>query len=74
MSKMTYRRFFIANLLSAVLWGVGYCLLGYFAGGALKQIENSASWVGAGVLVLMILFIGALYFIKRRRDAANRSG
>ena len=70
MSKMTYRRFFIANVLSAVLWGVGYCLLGYFAGGALDQIENSASWVGIAVLILLILIIGALYFRKRRRDAA----
>jgi membrane protein DedA with SNARE-associated domain len=74
MSKMNYRRFFIANLLSAVLWGVGYCLLGYFAGGALNQIENSASWVGIAVLVLMILVIAAMYFHKRRRDATNRSG
>jgi membrane-associated protein len=74
MSKMSYRRFFIANLLSAVLWGVGYCLLGYFAGGALNQIENSASWVGIAVLVLMLLVIAALYFNKRRRDAAHRSG
>jgi len=70
MSKMTYRRFFIANVLSAVLWGVGYCLLGYFAGGALDQIENSATWVGIAVLILLILIIGALYFRKRRRDAA----
>ena len=74
MSKMSYRRFFIANLLSALLWGVGYSLLGYFAGGALNQIENSASWVGIAVLVLMILVIAALYFHKRRREAANRSG
>lgn len=73
MSKMTYRRFFIANVLSAVLWGVGYCLLGYFAGGALNQIENSASWVGIAVLILMILIIAALYFRKRRKDAATHS-
>lgn len=73
MSKMTYRRFFVANVLSAMLWGVGYCLLGYFAGGALNQIENSASWVGIAILVLMLVFIGALYLRKRRRDAAQRS-
>jgi membrane-associated protein len=72
-SKMEYRRFFIANALSALLWGVGYCLLGYFAGGALKQIENSASWVGVAVLVAMLVVLVALYFNKKRREASRRS-
>ena len=73
MSKMDYRRFFIANALSALLWGVGYCLLGYFAGGALKQIENSASWVGIAVLVAMVAVVAVLYFRKKRREASRRS-
>ena len=73
MSKMNYRRFFIANALSALLWGVGFCLLGYFAGGALKQIEKSASWVGIAVLVAMLVLVAALYFHKRRREASRSS-
>jgi membrane-associated protein len=72
MSKLTYRRFFAANALSALLWGVGYCLLGYFAGGALKQIENSASWVGIAILVLLLAFFVALYFRKKRREASRQ--
>jgi membrane protein DedA with SNARE-associated domain len=52
---------------------VGYCLLGYFAGGALKQIENSASWVGIAVLVAMLVLVAALYFNKRRREASRSS-
>jgi membrane-associated protein len=73
MSKMTYRRFFVANALSALLWGVGYCLLGYFAGGALTQIEHSASWVGIAILVLMLALFVALYFRKKRREASRRT-
>jgi membrane protein DedA with SNARE-associated domain len=73
MSKMNYRRFFIANALSALLWGVGFCLLGYFAGGALKQIEKSASWVSIAVLVAMLVLVAALYFHKRRREASRSS-
>jgi LPXTG-motif cell wall-anchored protein len=72
MGKMTYRRFFVANALSALLWGVGYCLLGYFAGGALTQIEHSASWVGIAILVLMLGLFVALYFRKKRREASRR--
>jgi membrane protein DedA with SNARE-associated domain len=67
MSKMEYRRFLLANVLSAVLWGVGYTLLGYFAGGALNQIENSASWVGAAVLVAMVALFLAFYYVRRAR-------
>jgi membrane-associated protein len=72
-SKMEYRRFLVANVLSALLWGVGYSLLGYFAGGALNQIENSASWIGIAILVFMIVFFVVWFLRKRRRDAAQES-
>jgi membrane-associated protein len=72
-SKMEYRRFLIANVSSAVIWGVGYSLLGYFAGGALGQIENSASWVGIVILVFMIVLFVSWYLAKRRRDATRRA-
>jgi len=71
MSAMDYRRFLVANVASATLWGVGYTLLGYFAGGALNQIERSASWVGIAVLVAMIVLFITYHFVKRRRGAAG---
>jgi membrane protein DedA with SNARE-associated domain len=71
MSKVPYRRFFIANAASALLWGVGYSLLGYFAGGALSQIESSAGWVSIALLVFLVAFVVLLYFRKKRRDAAR---
>jgi membrane protein DedA with SNARE-associated domain len=73
MSKLAYRRFFIANAISALLWGVGYCLLGYFAGGALSQIENSAGWVGVAILVILIVAFVVLYRRRRKRNAARQS-
>jgi membrane-associated protein len=66
MSKLTYRRFLLANFVSALLWGVGYCLLGYFAGGALAQIENSATWLGI-ILLVTIAVAFVVYFFRRRR-------
>jgi membrane-associated protein len=67
MSKLTYRRFLLANVVSALLWGVGYCLLGYFAGGALTQIENSATWLGIALLVAIAVAFAVYFFRKKRR-------
>jgi membrane protein DedA with SNARE-associated domain len=68
MSRMNYRRFLIANAAGAVLWGVTYTLLGYFAGTALSRIENDASWAGLSVLIAMILFFIIFHFVKKSRE------
>lgn len=68
MSKMNYRRFLIANAAGGIIWGVGFTLLGYFAGTALTRIENYASWVGLSVLIVMILFFVIFHFVKKRRE------
>jgi membrane-associated protein len=77
MSKMNYRRFLVANALGGLIWGVGFSLLGYFAGTALTKIEKYASWVGLAVLVAMVLFVVVFHFVKKRREAndeASRDG
>jgi membrane-associated protein len=68
MSRMNYRRFLVANAAGALLWGVGYSLLGYFAGTALTRIEKYASWMGLAVLILMVLFFVVYHFIKKSRE------
>jgi membrane protein DedA with SNARE-associated domain len=68
MSEMNYRRFFIANALGGALWGIGFTLLGYFAGTELTRIENYASWVGLSVLIAMILFFVIFHFVKKSRE------
>lgn len=73
MSQMRYRRFLAANALGGALWGVGYTLLGYFAGSALSKIENFASWFGIGVLVLVIGLLVVLHFAKKRRERAREA-
>jgi membrane-associated protein len=73
MSRLPYRRFLLANATGALLWGVGYTLLGYFAGTALNSIERVSGFVGIGILVVVIgVFVG-LYFAKRRADARIQS-
>lgn len=74
MSHLQYRRFLLANASGALLWGVGYTLLGYFAGNALTSIERYSGWAGAGVLVLVIALIVVLHYRKRRREGDERRG
>jgi membrane-associated protein len=73
MSKMHYRRFLAANALGGVLWGVGYTLLGYFAGSALAKIESYASWFGIALLVLIAALLVVLHFAKKRREQAREA-
>jgi membrane-associated protein len=73
MSRLPYRRFLLANASGGLLWGVGYTLLGYFAGTALNSIERVSGFVGIGILVVVIGVIVGLYFAKRRADARIES-
>jgi membrane-associated protein len=69
MSPMSYRRFFVANASGALVWGVSYTLLGYFAGRSLNSIERFSGWAGAVILVLIIAIVVGLYFAKKRGEA-----
>lgn len=68
MSKMHYRRFLVANALGGALWGVGFTLLGYFAGGALTKIEKYASWGGLALLAIVIALVVTFHFRRKKRD------
>ena len=71
MSRMNYRRFLIANAAGGLLWGVGFTLLGYFAGTALTKIEKYASWLGLAVLIAMVLFFIIYHFVKKSRETSE---
>ena len=72
MSKMHYPRFLAANAAGGLVWGVSFTLLGYFAGGALTRIEHYASWLGIGLLVVVIATWVTLHLRRRRREAHRR--
>jgi membrane-associated protein len=69
MSKMHYPRFLLANAAGGLVWGVGFTLLGYFAGSALARIEKYASWLGIALLVLMIGTWLTFHLAAKRREA-----
>ena len=66
------RVFFINNMVSGIVWGVGYSLLGYLAGSAYAAIERT---VGAGLAIaaaVVVLAIVATLAWRRHRLLLQR--
>ena len=74
MSRLSYRRFLVANAAGALIWGVSFTLLGYFAGTALTSIEKYSGWAASAVLVLMIAFFIVFHFVKKRHQENSFAG
>lgn len=71
-TRMHYRTFLLYNMLGGVIWGVGYCLLGYAAGSAYAAIERT---VGTGLAIaLAVAVLAAVAFWAIRRHRRERAG
>ena len=66
-SKMNYYKFFSANLVGAVAWGVGLTVTGYFAA-SIPAVKN-ASYAIAGFFILASLIAGVRVWLKNRKTA-----
>ncbi len=70
--QVPYRTFFLYNVTSGVIWGVGYCLLGYLAGSAYSAIESRVG-TGLAIAVAAIIVAGVAVFAVRRHRAPRRA-
>ncbi len=70
-AQVRYRTFALYNVLGGVIWGVGYCLIGYLAGDAYALVVRR---VGAGlaivVAILVVIAIG-VWAYRRHHVAAG---
>jgi membrane-associated protein len=68
LSEMRYRTFLVWNAIGGFVWGVGFTLVGYFAGASYEKV---ASTIGRGSAVVIALIVVALIIgwrLRRRRS------
>lgn len=67
LSQMRYRTFLVWNALGGLAWGIGYALIGYFAGASYQAVAGTIgkdAAIGVGVIVVVALIV---WIIRRRR-------
>ncbi len=74
MSDLSFARFTVANVASALVWGPGWALVGYFAGNAYKKVEHYSGLVGIGLAVLVVVWFGGRWLARLRRAGVEGAG
>jgi membrane protein DedA with SNARE-associated domain len=70
---MRYRTFSVYNVLGGLIWGAGYCLLGYLAGSAYAVVERRVG-TGLAIAIGILLVAGlAVWAVRRHRTQASSS-
>lgn len=69
-SRMTYRKFVLADALGAGLWTVTFVLLGYVLGASWQVAEK---WISRGGLLFaaVLLLLGLGFWLRHRRRAGS---
>ena len=71
LSRMPYRRFLPFNAAGALVWGIGFTLLGYLAGASYAKVEKVAGRASVGLLALVVVVFVVLRVRAARRERAS---
>ncbi len=72
-SRMSYWRFLLFNVIGGALWATTFVLLGYFGGAAWHQVAGIASKAGLILLALIVVGLTAVR-VARNREGLKRFG
>jgi membrane protein DedA with SNARE-associated domain len=72
MSRMPRHVFLLFNAAGGLLWGVGFALLGYFAGNAYSRIEHDAGQAVAIAVACAAVLALIVWRVRRRRTRHPR--
>ena len=70
--KMNYYKFFSANLVGAVVWGMGLCLAGYYA--ASIPLVKDATYIIAVLVIAASLVAGIRSWYKNNKSKSAAQG
>jgi uncharacterized protein (TIGR03382 family) len=75
MSDIPYRRFFVANALGGLIWGVAYTVAGYAVGLSYRRVLSDASTVSTAIIAVVAAALVAWLVrrrVKERREVVSR--
>jgi membrane protein DedA with SNARE-associated domain len=67
-ARMPYRKFLVANVTGALLWGIFHVGVGYLVGPSYRTVERYFRLGGVAVLALLIIAAFAFWWWRRRSD------
>jgi undecaprenyl-diphosphatase len=70
-SRMDWKRFFVYDVVGAVIWGTGHSVLGYVLGSGYKRWERYATPLGLTLLVILLFLIGGSKILAARRKVTE---
>jgi membrane-associated protein len=73
-ARMPYRTFATYNAISGLIWGVGYCLLGYLAGSTYTVVERAVGTGFAIAITVLVLAAIAVWWVRRHRRSPALAG
>lgn len=65
-SRMTYPTFLLWSVLSCIVWGATFTVVGYFFGKSWEVIEEYLGWGGAAAFVFGVVLV--LWLLHRKRE------
>jgi membrane-associated protein len=72
--RVPYRTFLLYNVAGGIVWGVGYCLLGYLAGSAYGAVERRVGTGLAVAVALVVVAAVAIWAVRRHRSLVSGGG
>lgn len=68
LSEMRYRTFLAWNALGGLVWGVGFSLVGYFAGTSYEKVAGTIGKGAAIAIGLIVVGTVVVWQVRRRRS------
>jgi membrane protein DedA with SNARE-associated domain len=74
-SGLRYRTFLLYNAAGAILWGIGYTLLGYVVGVSFERVLKEVGlWSAVGVAGAVVAGVAVVAWLRHRRADRNHRG